>query len=1016
MYRKNYKSDFSLILTPKQVGGKTLSAFPSGDFEIVFTCGGRKYSCSRKGDRYTNCRLNDDGTLTVVFDSHNLLPGVLKMACRMHLPDSLYSDGSQLVVTPERPIGLELVTCEGDEAAVFATDLMMPYAIITAYQMAVSAGYKGTEKEWLDLMMQGTAIKDELSLKKISSESIVNTGNISNGGKITTKSLEVSEAAKVKDFSVTGKLTVFDLDLQKAEAAGGLVVYSPGTAKIDRIEEIKADGGTILGWRCYQLAQDADGTYIMQTLKTGDMAVCASGGVGMGQSDGGISRFWWRRIGAVTWNPTAYSDGRKYISFVVVNANCASGSDTPKVGDRLMVLGNKNDKSRQNAQVICSFKGLDKGLTAPYFAQYAGINDFDLASHRVNWTGYDADHNPDTHFTGNFSIGGGQGATTPIPREMGEWVEGNTYRYYDRVSCNGSLYLMTNKAAGQTTAKPGSSADWTMQVSSGKKGDPGASISIKGNAVAHYANASDIDLSTAASGHYLTDTGSSASHVRGITIVAGGSIVNDIDVNDGDSYTTSDGHLWTAPEGAEKWTDCGIIKGEKGDKGDKGDTGAKGDKGDAGEKGDPGQDGSKGDAGKDAERHILVVNAETVKAGADGKVTGKLSYTPYLVKGDTFTAEELTDALYWRWKTEKASDGWHDVKSAETVSVEYAYKDDRSDCIIVELVKDGSTVADRRTVPISVGNDAFFEVNTRLGTVEIVAQSQGNSISELHQSWIKLSGEVAELNNSVGDVEASVKLSVQKDKDGYISNAKIKADNIVLEGAVSANKDFGIDKWGNITTGVQVNPGAGTSEYVVEDRSNLVFSRDCSIYLPNDAEFIGRRLLIIAQPDFNSAGVASRLSTLTVETGRTHVNWLYGDGKEIFFGADDLSTAGYTRKVKAAFEGLQWFGGGVMTATGQMPHTLQLRGGYVELLGIPYSVNQYRIKEWNSGGDKYTVFMNRSDDGKIADDRRNGTILMSATSESDTPPYGNDGSKWDEVTEMCLWVVINAKAETFNVQ
>ena len=56
-----------------------------------------------------------------------------------------------------------------------------------------------------------------------------------------------------------------------------------------------------------------------------------------------------------------------------------------------------------------------------------------------------------------------------------------------------------------------------------------------------------------------------------------------------------------------------------------------------------------------------MVNAETVKAGADGKVTGKLSYTPYLVKGDTFTAEELTDALYWRWKTEKASDGWHDT-------------------------------------------------------------------------------------------------------------------------------------------------------------------------------------------------------------------------------------------------------------------------------------------------------------------------------------------------------------------
>ena len=995
-----------------------MSAFPSGDFEIVFTCGGRKYSCSRKGEKYNNCKLNDDGTLTVVFDSHNLLPGVLSMACRMHLPDTLYSDGSQLVVTPARSIGLELVTCEGDDAAVFAIDLMMPYAIITAYQMAVNAGYKGTEKEWLDLMMQGTAIKDELSLKKISSESIVNTGSISNGGKITTKSLEVSEAAKVKDLTVTGKVTYFELEIQKASAAGGLSIYSAGAGKIDLVEPVydTEDAAKVTGWKCYQLAKGADGVSLQQMFKEGDNLVSFTYNTGAGFYTGAANRWWWRRCTAAGFT-YVLKNGQRYISFTVSKANCAEGSGEPKVGDRLFVLGNKDDASRQNAQVICSFKGLDNGLTAPYYAQYAGINDFDLASHRVNWIGFDADHKPDTHFTGNFSIGGGtDGATTPIPREMGEWVEGNTYRYYDRVSCNGSLYLMTNKAAGTTKAKPGESADWTMQVSSGAKGDPGASISIKGNAVAHYANASDIDLSTAADGHYLTDTGSNATHIRGITIVANGGFVNDIDVNDGDSYTTSDGHLWTAPEGAEKWADCGIIKGEKGDKGDKGDTGAKGDKGDAGEKGDPGQDGSKGDAGKDAERHILVVNAETVKAGADGKVTGKLSYTPYLVKGDTFTAEELTDALYWRWKTEKASDGWHDVKSAETVSVEYAYKDDKSDCIIVELVKDGSTVADRRTVPISVGNDAFFEVNTRLGTVEIVAQSQGNSISELHQSSLKLSGEMADLNNSVGEVEASVKLSVKKDKDGYISNAKIKADNIVLEGAVSANKDFGIDKWGNITTGVQANPGAGTSEYIVEDRSNLVFSRDCSIYLPNDAEFIGRRLLIIAQPDFNSAGVASRLATLTVQTGRTHVNWLYGDGKEIFFGADDLGTAGDTRKVKAAFEGLQWFGGGVMTDAGQMPHTLQLRGGYVELLGIPYSVNQYRIKEWNSGGDKYTVFMDRSADGKIADDRRNGTILMSATSESDTPSYGNEGSKWEEVTEMCLWVVINAKAETFNVQ
>lgn len=125
--RVNYKSDFSLILTPKQVGGKTLSAFPSGDFEIVFTCGGRKYSCSRKGDRYTNCRLNDDGTLTVVFDSHNLLPGMLRMKMFLHLPNALYPDGEQTLAGGCIALGVELVACGGDDFTTeFEEELVMP--------------------------------------------------------------------------------------------------------------------------------------------------------------------------------------------------------------------------------------------------------------------------------------------------------------------------------------------------------------------------------------------------------------------------------------------------------------------------------------------------------------------------------------------------------------------------------------------------------------------------------------------------------------------------------------------------------------------------------------------------------------------------------------------------------------------------------------------------------------------------------------------------------------------------
>lgn len=125
--RVNYESDFTLMLKPVDAEGNAADAFPSGDFEIVFTCGGRKYSCSRKGDRYTNCRLNDDGTLTVVFDSHNLLPGVLRMKMFLHLPNALYPDGEQTLAGGCIALGVELVACGGDDFTTeFEAELVMP--------------------------------------------------------------------------------------------------------------------------------------------------------------------------------------------------------------------------------------------------------------------------------------------------------------------------------------------------------------------------------------------------------------------------------------------------------------------------------------------------------------------------------------------------------------------------------------------------------------------------------------------------------------------------------------------------------------------------------------------------------------------------------------------------------------------------------------------------------------------------------------------------------------------------
>lgn len=857
-------------------------------------------------------------------------------------------------------------------------------------------------------------------LKGVSSETVSNSGNITNGGDIenrngraTTKDLTVTDAASVRSLTVTGKATFFELEVQRASAAGGLCIYSAGAGKIDLVEPVydTQDTTKVKGWKCYQLAKDADGNMVQQTLKAGDNVVSFTFNTGAGNWDGAANRWWWRRVTATTFPPTLKADGQRYFSFTLSKSLCAEGSDEPKVGDRLMVLGNKDDASRQNAIVICAHKGLDAGLTAPYMAQYVGINDFDLASHRESWWGYDADHKASNHFTGKFSISGSSGST-PIVRDRGAWKAGVSYDYYDRVSYNGSLYLMTNKAAGTTTGVPGVSTDWTLQVSAGTNGNDGASISIKGSAIAHYANASEIDLATAKSGYYLTDTGSSEQHKRGITIVAGGMIVNDIDVSDGDSYTTSeDGHLWTANAGKEAWDDCGKIEGAK---------------------------------GADAVVWRLIPYSESLSGAivkgeaSDGTayksyhIKGTLLYTAEKWEGTTRTRVSLGDDVFWRWKTAKGT-AWNNVKTAESAMPDWIYNKDANDpstaaedkslYAVVELVV-GGAVADRRTVNAITDAKAYMDVDADLGRMEF-------GVKRLSESVLKIEDDTASLSSRMGKAEARVETSVQYDPETgkVISKVTLSADRIDLEGAVSANKEFRIDTWGNVMTGVALSPSADAVSYIVEDKSNLVLEDNVTIKLPNDPEYIGRRMLIMAQPKHNSAGAVLKPGTndpvtamtqagkITILTGRTLNRWIYGynNGASIYTSANDTSDAD---AVKSALEGLQFFGGNVVSESGGsfvQPWEISIQCGYIELLGIPYAVsNMYAAEYAVKGGEKYAVHMTRSDDGLIDDsDTANGIMDVTPLAEADSPAFGQEGSPWREVPQLCQWVVINVNAQQF---
>lgn len=1092
MIRKNYRSDFVLTLTPKTISGENVDILPDGNFGLEFECGGRKYVCSRIDGEYSNCCVNDDGTIACVFDNHDLLPGIMRMAAWFDTTDSLYGDGARRSVIPARSISIELVKDGGDEETSFDIGLVLPYAIITAYQMAVAQGYTGTEEDWVKLMLKGTSIGDVLSVKELQSERITNNGTLTNGGDIncsgttktknlsvsgwanitnarhtgttTAENLKVSGTASIQNLSVLGKMDVDELLIRQLEARGGISIHSAGTATIDAVEESDDGNGNVLYWECYQLAKDGNGVWIDQPLQANDLVVSVNfnrGKVGA-HTTATYNAFYWRKVTKVTNIPTVRSDGKYYYSFVISNTT-GKGTASPSVGDNLCVLGNTSDTERQNAVIVSACGSLDDDLSAPSIAQYKGINNFDLSSHRVMAIGFDSDGNPSNTFVGSFVVRSSTGTETPMVREMGEWNSDTEYEYYDRVSYKGSLYLMTNKGAGSTTQLP-TGSDWTLQVSKGAQGESGASISIKGNAVAHYATIAAIP--STAEGEYLVDTCTEMGETRRrvIATMSGGSYVACEVAEDGDSYITSDdGHLWTAAAGSTTWTDCGQIqgergadgaqgatgaKGDKGEKGDQGQTGAKGDKGDKGDQGDPGAD------GENAVEYVLVPNGVKIKlnAKADGTVNGSLDYSVFMVEGGTYTLQALSDDLYWRWKTELSTSGWNNVTESGAIAVSYAYSGDdgdASDYIMVQLIKEGS-VLDAQVVDISVGNDAFMEVNTDLGKIKLTAQSNAEAIGaaqrgleSLSQSSLELEGTVGTLSTKVGTeekkIEALMQTSVQFDPDtGKVTSAvKLSADNITLEGAVTANNEFQIDDWGNVKTGVQA--GVLTTDYIVEDKSNLVFDKACKIYLPNDPEYIGRRVMIIAEAKHNSAGVltdkdndyissVNDIAAVEIRTGRTYVNHVYYNTSKggVYTNDDDKAKTG-AKSLRGAFEGSEWFGGDVAMQNSKghwvLPDVLTLAGGYIELLGVPYSVSNTYIADEavvedsssTTGYIKYTPYITRDENGYIDDTNdNNGMLHDEETNESVTPAPGADNSPWVACTEICRWVVISGGGTRFD--
>lgn len=237
------------------------------------------------------------------------------------------------------------------------------------------------------------------------------------------------------------------------------------------------NGKTITAYRCYFLADDGD-RRTSNDWRIGDQAMCKTSNLVSRTAGGSANRYYWRLVvnkGTETINGKLYHfvdlsdirgtleltiDGKQYTCIgydtKADNDIPKAENDIPKAEDDIIQLGSQTDTDRQYAHIIYVSEGKR--------VDYAGINNYDLASHIIN------EFSPKeiTVRSDRFKIisAAGTGVSSSLVCDRGEWVSGTTAGHYDRFSYNGSLWLC-NVGIGNTTneAPTESSTKWIKQVS-----------------------------------------------------------------------------------------------------------------------------------------------------------------------------------------------------------------------------------------------------------------------------------------------------------------------------------------------------------------------------------------------------------------------------------------------------------------------------------------------------------------------------------------------------------------------
>ena len=250
------------------------------------------------------------------------------------------------------------------------------------------------------------------SISTINSNTIANTGTI-NTDTINSNNITNTDTIKTKNLEVTGSAHFFELIIDKIKSAGGSIMLTPADGF--EVEKIKSMANNItLYWRC----QDGNGKQRDNMWKVNDQALCMSfNQATVGTSHNVNNKYYWCLVTDVSDNNNPIEIDGQFYNYISISRFDSVGVVNPEVGDSIVMCGYRgtDDAARQSAIYISAYSSLDNGLKAPLFAQYQGINDFNLESHRKSF--YDANR---AKFIGEFEATDGQNIIDIINNKIAE--------------------------------------------------------------------------------------------------------------------------------------------------------------------------------------------------------------------------------------------------------------------------------------------------------------------------------------------------------------------------------------------------------------------------------------------------------------------------------------------------------------------------------------------------------------------------------------------------------------------